>query len=165
MRIDGPGHANAAGSGSGARRTDAASTFTLPSDPGRARTAAVSTPGGTYDVAALMALQSVEGPLEKRRKAVRRGFDLLDTLDDIRIDLLSGTMPPERLERLVELLGQTSGPTMRASMHSSGTSNCAPESNSPSGAAIPTERRRLSTVAAGFSATSRFHAIDIEPTL
>ena len=109
MRIDGPGRANAAGSGSGARRTDAASTFTLPSDPGRARTAAVSTPGGAYDVAALMALQSVEGPLEKRRKAVRRGFDLLDTLDDIRIDLLSGTMPPERLERLVELLGQTSG--------------------------------------------------------
>lgn len=110
MRIDGPGRTTgpAAASG-GARRTGQTSAFTLPEEAAQARAPTVSTSTGTYDVAALVALQSVDGPKERRRKAVKRGFDLLDVLDEIRIDLLGGNIPADRLERLVVLLGEKSG--------------------------------------------------------
>lgn len=105
MRIDGPGRGGPIGQGSGTRRPGSASGFSLP-DAGAARRSPVTAaPAGTYDVSALLALQSVEGPLERRRRAVKRGFDLLDTLEDIRLDLLGGSIGADRLERLVGLVG------------------------------------------------------------
>jgi hypothetical protein len=39
---------------------------------------------------ALLALQEVDGPLERRRRAVRRGGRLLDALDEVKLALLGG---------------------------------------------------------------------------
>ena len=103
MRIEGPGRTSVVAGGTPARRPGASSGFTLPEQPTRPATTTAAA-AGIYDVAALMALQAVEGPGERRRKAIRRGFDLLDALDGVRLDLLAGAVAPERLAALVGLL-------------------------------------------------------------
>lgn len=54
----------------------------------------------------LLALQAVEDPLLRRRKALRRGGALLDTLEEIRLDLLAGRVGEGRLNRLLALVTQ-----------------------------------------------------------
>ncbi|HET6971424.1 MAG TPA: flagellar assembly protein FliX [Phenylobacterium sp.] len=51
-------------------------------------------------VEALLALQDVESPTERRRRSVRRASHLLDELDDIKIALLGGDLNQVQLERL-----------------------------------------------------------------
>ena len=51
-----------------------------------------------------MALQSAEDPLEKRRRVERRGRQLLDGLDRLKLDLLEGGDPRATLERLKAVL-------------------------------------------------------------
>lgn len=106
MRVDGPGRTKQVGGSGGARRSGGTSSFSLPEEAPAGRPAPVAPMPAAYDVAALMALQSVEGPGERRRKAIKRGFALLDSLEGIRLDLLAGDLSPERLETLVELIGQ-----------------------------------------------------------
>jgi hypothetical protein len=53
---------------------------------------------GTID--ALIALQSVEEPTERRKKAVKRGRTALDVLDDLKLQLLSGSMDSNVVQRL-----------------------------------------------------------------
>lgn len=55
---------------------------------------------------ALLALQAVEDPLLKKKKLVRRGTQLLDTLEDMKTDLLSGRVSESRLNQLMAVLGQ-----------------------------------------------------------
>jgi len=55
---------------------------------------------------AILALQAVGGPLEGKRKAVRRGQSLLHTLDEIKADLLVGQVSGERLDALVAMLAE-----------------------------------------------------------
>lgn len=47
-----------------------------------------------------MALQGVEDPVERRKRAVRRGRSALDVLDDLKIRLLSGTLDAAMVQRL-----------------------------------------------------------------
>ena len=56
--------------------------------------------GGVMGVAALLALQDVETPTERRRRSVRRAGRLLDELDEIKIALLGGDLSQTQLERL-----------------------------------------------------------------
>jgi hypothetical protein len=51
-------------------------------------------------VDALLALQDVGGPLERRRRAVRRAGRMLDALDDIKAGLLAGELSAGDLDRL-----------------------------------------------------------------
>jgi transposase len=69
-----------------------------------AATTASAAPSGVSDVSALMALQGVEGPLERRRRAVKRGAGLLDSLDEMKMALLSGDADPATLDRLARTL-------------------------------------------------------------
>ena len=49
---------------------------------------------------ALIALQSGEGEREKRARSARRGFRVLDLLDELKIVILGGRIPPQLQERL-----------------------------------------------------------------
>lgn len=47
-----------------------------------------------------MALQGVEDPAERRRRAVTRGRSALDVLDELKLDLLAGRLGPQVINRL-----------------------------------------------------------------
>jgi hypothetical protein len=49
---------------------------------------------------ALIALQGIEDPLERRRRAVKHGRRALDALDELKLALLSGTLETSALLRL-----------------------------------------------------------------
>ena len=55
---------------------------------------------GVMGVEALLALQDVGGPLERKRRAVRRAGRILDVLDEIKISLLEGELSASDLDRL-----------------------------------------------------------------
>src|SRR5438045_2137624 len=46
---------------------------------------------------ALLALQSVGTPLERRKRAVGRAGRILDLLDDVKVSLLEGSLSPSAL--------------------------------------------------------------------
>ena len=60
-------------------------------------TTALRTVGG---IDALIALQGVEDPTERRRHAVRRGRHALDALDELKIGVLGGMLSPTTLTKL-----------------------------------------------------------------
>jgi Class II flagellar assembly regulator len=99
MRVTGPNGTALVGPSVTARRA-AGGTFTLsePNAP-QAQSAAVAlrTLGG---IDALIALQGIEDPVERRRRAVRHGTRALDALDELKIGLLSGTLDQATLLRL-----------------------------------------------------------------
>jgi hypothetical protein len=59
--------------------------------------AALRTIGG---IDALIALQGVEDPTERRRRAVKRGNNALDILDELKVGLLGGTLDQTTLGKL-----------------------------------------------------------------
>ncbi|MCC7265894.1 MAG: flagellar assembly protein FliX [Caulobacteraceae bacterium] len=87
----GPGQAASAG----APRPAPAGGFKVSgtgSAAGVAQTARAAGMAGVVSVDALLALQDVGGPLERRRRQVRRSSRLLDRLDEIKLALLEGRM-------------------------------------------------------------------------
>lgn len=63
--------------------------------------AAVTEVGG---VNTLLTIQEVADPTAERRRAVRRGEDMLERLDELRHGLLAGTLPREKLDSLLALV-------------------------------------------------------------
>jgi hypothetical protein len=49
---------------------------------------------------ALIALQGIEDPTERRRHAVKRGRLALDALDELKVGLLGGDLSPATLQKL-----------------------------------------------------------------
>lgn len=77
--------------------------FALPTTGGAvsaAQAGATSSASGVASAAALMALQGVEDPTERRRRAIRRGSGLLDRLDELKLALLGGQDGTAALGRL-----------------------------------------------------------------
>ena len=66
----------------------------------------VSGPGSLGPVDALLALQEVPDSLARRARARRRGETLLDQLEQLRVDILSGVLPADRLARLAGLIAE-----------------------------------------------------------
>lgn len=108
MRIQGPSRGTHIVPGRAARRSSGAGAiFDAGGEaaaPSRAATTTASQ--ATNGIDALIALQAVEDPLFAKRKAMRRGHSMLDTLDDIKADLLLGKVPEGRLNKLVAFVGQ-----------------------------------------------------------
>ena len=70
-------------------------------DAGRAeepRSAAAPKAAGNID--ALLAMQGVEDPTERRKRSVARGRGALDVLDELKIGLLSGNLDASTVNRL-----------------------------------------------------------------
>ena len=101
MKVTGPTGPSTTSTSS--RTARAGGGFALPSTGGAAapsQAAATSAAAGVANVSALMALQGVEGPLERRRRAIRRGGGLLDRLDELKLALLSGEPDEGVMDRL-----------------------------------------------------------------
>ena len=83
-----------------AARRASGGSFTI-SEPSsqQPQTAAVAlrTLGG---IDALIALQGVEDPTERRRRVVKQGRRALDALDEVKLGLLSGTLDQATMLRL-----------------------------------------------------------------
>jgi hypothetical protein len=99
MRVERPSGTNAVAAGKTVRRSGSEG-FTL--SEGGAASGPAATIGtrsiGGIDV--LMALQGVEEPGERRRRAVARGRTALDALDALKIGLLSGEFDAGTVARL-----------------------------------------------------------------
>lgn len=61
--------------------------------------AAVDSTNAINDISSILAAQDVSGNLEgeSRKRNIKRGENLLDNLNEIRIGLLTGSIPKERL--------------------------------------------------------------------
>mgnify|MGYP003136933042 FL=1 len=57
-------------------------------------------------IGSLLSLQEVDDPLTGKRRARERGRRLLDALDDVRVGLLTGTLPKAVLGELARLVGE-----------------------------------------------------------
>ena len=64
----------------------------------------ISGPMAAMGINPLIALQEVDDALTGRRKAVRRAEDILDKLEELRVGLLLGTFPREKLHDLVRMV-------------------------------------------------------------
>jgi hypothetical protein len=119
MKVNGPNSLGAAGAPRGASQ-GAAGGFSLPDAGGVADATPASRMAATVGVGSidvLLALQEVGGPLERRRKAVRRAGAILDVLDEVKLSLLDGGIPPGALERLMTAVrlerGEADEPRLR----------------------------------------------------
>jgi hypothetical protein len=100
MRIYGPNGTTLGTPASGTRRTSS-SGFALPEDAASAaETRAAAAPKATANIDALIAMQGIEDPTERRRRSVARGKGALDVLDDLKLRLLSGNLDSATMLRL-----------------------------------------------------------------
>jgi len=99
MRIYGPSGASIGTPAANSRRTSG-SGFSLPETSTTAESRPASAPKSVANIDALLALQGVEDPTERRKKAVRRGRTALDVLDDLKLGLLVGTLDNATVQRL-----------------------------------------------------------------
>ena len=105
MRVNGPNGTATATAPATTRRVSGPGGFTLSETNGpQTASPAISlrTVGG---IEALTALQGIEDPLERRRRAVKHGRRALDALDELKLAVLSGTLEPSALLRLKAVAG------------------------------------------------------------
>ncbi len=99
MRVYGPNGTTIGTAAPTARRTSGG-TFTLSDTEAPQAQSAAVTLRALGGIDALIALQGVEEPAERRRKAVKYGRRALDALDELKLGLLSGTLDQTTLLRL-----------------------------------------------------------------
>jgi hypothetical protein len=88
------------------RNTGSGPAFNVDEGGATSRAAAPANAAPATGIAGLLALQSADDPLLKRKKQVRRGIALLDTLEEIKADLLVGQVGEGRLNQLMALITQ-----------------------------------------------------------
>lgn len=120
MKVTGTGGIGPAGAPRQAR-SGGGEGFRIGSPAGAAgpgSTSSVTAAAGVVGVEALLALQDVGGPLERRRRAIGRATRILDVLDGIKIALLDGELDARDLDRLRQALreerAQTADPALEA---------------------------------------------------
>ena len=99
MRILGPNGPSLGSPAGGVRRTGS-SGFSLPEMASAAEARGTLAPKAAAGIDALLALQGIEDPLERRKRSVQRGKRALDVLDDLKIGLLSGSFDASTVNRL-----------------------------------------------------------------
>jgi hypothetical protein len=99
MRIYGPNGTNLGQPASGPRRSGR-SAFTLPDTSATADNRPVAAPKPSANIDALLAMQSIEDPLERRKSSVKRGRGALDVLDELKLGLLTGSLDQATVARL-----------------------------------------------------------------
>ena len=99
MRIYGPNGTTLGTPAGNARRTNSTG-FSLPDTTAAPEARSMAAPKAAANIDALLALQGVEDPVERRKRSVARGKGALDVLDDLKIGLLSGNFDASTVSRL-----------------------------------------------------------------
>lgn len=99
MRIYGPNGTTHGSPAANARRTGS-SGFALPDTVSMPETRSAAAPKAAGNIDALLAMQGIEDPVERRKRSVQRGRGALDVLDDLKIGLLSGNFDASTVNRL-----------------------------------------------------------------
>ena len=99
MRIYGPNGATLGTPASNARKTSSTG-FSLPDTTAAPEARSAVAPKAAGNIDALLALQGVEDPTERRKRSVARGRGALDVLDELKIGLLSGNLDASTVNRL-----------------------------------------------------------------
>jgi hypothetical protein len=99
MRIYGPNATALASAPKSARRA-AAGGFAVSEEEAPHNTPATSSLRSISTLDALLALQGVEDPTERKKRAVAKGKNALDILDDLKVAVLDGSLDPSTLARL-----------------------------------------------------------------
>lgn len=99
MRIYGPNGTTLGTQASNVRRTGS-SSFALPDAASTPDTRAAVAPKATAGIDALLAMQGIEDPVERRKRSVQRGKSALNVLDDLKIGLLAGNFDASTVSRL-----------------------------------------------------------------
>lgn len=99
MRVYGPNGTAQASAPAMARRATSGTFAVTEAETAQPQAAAVTlrTLGG---IDALIALQGIEDPAERRRRVVRHGRRALDALDEVKLGILSGTLDQATMLRL-----------------------------------------------------------------
>lgn len=108
MKVSGPGNVSG-GAPAGRKAGGAQGGFSLPSAGAADRAAPASPiagPAGVMGVEALLALQDAGGPLEGRRRSLRRASRLLDVLDDLKVALIDGLLRPDQIRSLASAIAE-----------------------------------------------------------
>jgi hypothetical protein len=103
MKVTGAGSTPRVGGTAPASARPGSGSFSLSGVAGPTETAAAARAVGVSGVGsleALIALQQVDGPLERRKRAVGRASRLLDVLDRIKVALLDGELDAAALDTL-----------------------------------------------------------------
>ena len=99
MRIYGPNGTARAATPTAARRTGGGS-FTVSEQEAPRNSTAAGSLRAISTVDALIALQGVEDPAERKKRSVARGRSALDVLDALKLGLLDGSVDQSTLARL-----------------------------------------------------------------
>ena len=111
MRVYGPNGTALAAAPSTARRASGGA-FTVTEDGAPRSSNAAGSLRAISTIDALIALQGVEDPTERRKRAVAKGRNALDVLDALKLGVLDGSVDQSMLSRLKvasEGLTDTSG--------------------------------------------------------
>src|ERR1700739_99029 len=100
MRIYGP-NGTTLGSPPASPRRTSSPRFALREDTAAAaENRAVSAPKAAANIDALLAMQGIEDPAERRKRSVQRGKGALDVLGELKIGLLSDNFTASAVSRL-----------------------------------------------------------------
>ena len=103
MKISGPSGPSSTSAARGAGRAASGGGFSLSAAEEAADAAEaprMSGLDGVMTVSSLLALQGVEDPLHRRKRAMGRANRLLDILDDLKVAMLEGRAAPSTLDNL-----------------------------------------------------------------
>lgn len=102
MKVTGPGGLSQPGAHKAARASGGEGfRVAAPTAPAAAsQVSSASGVGGVMGLEALIALQDVGSPMERRRRSVARAGRILDVLDGVKVALLGGDLSQGDLERL-----------------------------------------------------------------
>jgi hypothetical protein len=99
MRIYGPNGAALASAPKAARRATGGG-FSVSEEEAPRNSGAASSLRSISTLDALMALQGIDDPTERKKRAVAKGRNALDVLDDLKVAVLEGSLDASTLGRL-----------------------------------------------------------------
>lgn len=109
MRIQQSGRAGVSAPAKRGTKTGASGGFQVQTPAASASPAKTAAPARAGSIDAILTLQEVPDSMSGRRKALRKGHDILDTLELMKLELLSGQVSRSRAEALLRVVESRAG--------------------------------------------------------